>query len=92
MIDISGLLEGKENPPDVCVKGYMTDEAKVGMEAVAFDDDETVSGELLGGATHFVQIVEIDVRVMVEMVVVISCIELLPEMTVLVTGQVVNVV
>ena len=69
----------------------MTDEAKVGTGVVPLNG-ETDTGILEGGATHFVQIVEIDVRVTVEIVVVISCTELLPEMIVLVTGQVVKVV
>ena len=50
------------------------------------------SGLLFGGATHLVQIVEVDVRVTVEMVVVTLTIAELPEVTVLVTGQVVKVV
>ena len=51
-----------------------------------------ISEELLGGATHLVQMVEIEVRVTVETVVVTSCIAVVPEMTVFVTGQVVRVV
>ena len=47
---------------------------------------------LIGGATHFVQRVEVDVRVSVEMVVVTFSISELPEVTVFVTGHVVRVV
>ncbi len=47
---------------------------------------------VIGGATHFVQIVEIEVRVTVEMVVVTSSRAWVPEVTMLVTGQVVKVV
>lgn len=47
---------------------------------------------LLGGATHLVHRVEVEVRVTVEMVVVISSKDVLPEVTRLVTGQVVKVV
>ena len=53
---------------------------------------EVVSGLLFGGATHLVQMVEVDVRVSVEMVVVTFSISELPEVTVFVTGHVVNVV
>ena len=47
---------------------------------------------LFGGATHLVQMVEVDVRVSVEMVVVTFSIFELPEVTVFVTGHVVTVV
>ena len=47
---------------------------------------------LLGGATHLVQSVDVVVRVTVEMVVVISSNDVLPEVTRVVTGQVVKVV
>ncbi len=47
---------------------------------------------LLGGATHLVQSVDVEVRVTVEMVVVISSNDVLPEVTRLVIGQVVKVV
>ena len=50
------------------------------------------SGLLFGGATHLVQIVEVDVRVTVEIVAVTFSIADLPDVTVLVTGQVVKVV
>ena len=50
------------------------------------------TGALLGGATHFVQSVEVLVRVTVEMVVVTCSNDLPPEVTRLVTGQVVKVV
>ncbi len=47
---------------------------------------------LLGGATHLVHSVDVEVRVTVEMVVVTSSNDTLPEVTRLVTGQVVKVV
>lgn len=50
------------------------------------------TADLLGGATHLVHNVDVEVRVMVEMVVVISSNDVLPEVTKLVTGQVVKVV
>lgn len=55
-------------------------------------DAEGVSGLLVGGATHLVQTVEVDVRVSVEMVVVTFSTSEVPEVTVLVIGHVVNVV
>lgn len=59
--------------------------------AVSLKELEDIAG-LLGGATHLVQSVDVEVRVMVEMVVVISSNEVLPEVTRLVIGQVVKVV
>ena len=50
------------------------------------------SAGLLGGATHLVHSVDVEVRVTVEMVVVISSNDVPPELTRLVTGQVVKVV
>lgn len=47
---------------------------------------------LLGGATHLVHSVDVEVRVTVDMVVVTSSNDVLPEVTRLVTGQVVKVV
>ena len=47
---------------------------------------------MLGGATHFVHSVDVEVRVTVEIVVVVSSNDVLPEVTRLVTGQVVKVV
>ena len=46
----------------------------------------------LGGATHLVHTVEVEVRVTVEIVVVTSSNDVLLEVTRLVTGQVVKVV
>lgn len=63
---------------------------KDGKEETAVSPGETAG--LLGGATHFVHNVDVVVRVMVEMIVVISSNDVLPEVTRLVTGQVVNVV
>ena len=62
------------------------------MVFVVSTDMEGVPGLLVGGATHLVQRVEVDVRVIVEMVVVTFSISELPEVTVLVTGHVVRVV
>lgn len=59
--------------------------------AVSPGELEDTAG-LLGGATHLVHNVDVEVRVMVETVVVISSNDLLPEVTTLVTGQVVKVV
>ena len=59
--------------------------------AVSPGDVEDTAG-LLGGATHLVHSVDVEVRVIVEMVVVISSNDVLPEVTRLVTGQVVKVV
>lgn len=61
------------------------------VPAVAETVKETTAG-LLGGATHLVHSVDVEVRVTVEMVVVISSNDVLPEVTRLVTGQVVKVV
>jgi len=55
-------------------------------------DVEGTSGLLLGGATHLVQMVEVDVRVTVETTVVTSSVALVPKVMVLVTGHVVKVV
>ncbi len=51
-----------------------------------------MEAKYVGGATHVVQIVEVEVRVTVEMVVVTSSNTWVPEVTVLVTGHVVKVV
>ena len=62
------------------------------------DSPGELGGELgetagwLGGATHLVHTVDVEVRVTVDMVVVTSSNEMLPEVTRLVTGQVVKVV
>lgn len=61
------------------------------VAAVSLGELEDNAG-LLGGATHLVQSVDVEVRVTVEMVVVISSNDVLPEVTRLVTGQVVKVV
>ena len=60
------------------------------VSPAGFEDN---TGWLLGGAVHLSeQIVDVDVRVTVEIVVVTSKVELVPETMVLVTGQVVKVV
>ena len=69
----------------------MVNDGKVGMTVTPADATD-VCEKLIGGATHLVQTVEIDVRVTVETVVVTSWISVVPELTVLVTGQVVKVV
>lgn len=68
----------------------MVKDAK-GVKAVPPAKLEDSAG-LLGGATHLVHSVDVEVRVTVEMVVVISSNDVLPEVTRLVTGQVVKVV
>ena len=55
-------------------------------------DELEDAADLLGGATHLVHNMDVEVRVTVEMVVVISSKAVPPEVTRLVTGQVVNVV
>lgn len=66
---------------------------KEGKEETAVSPGELEDAAgLLGGATHLVQSVDVLVRVMVEMVVVTFSKEVLPEVTRLVTGQVVKVV
>ena len=61
-------------------------------EAVVSPGELEESAGLLGGATHFVQSIDVEVRVTVEIVVVVSSNDVLPEVTRLVTGQVVKVV
>lgn len=68
-LEISGLLDGLGNPAEGCVGEETTDDTGVGTAIVPTDNGD-VSGRLLGGATHRVQMVEIDVRVTVETVVV----------------------
>lgn len=75
---------------DGCEKEMMVEEGKE-ETAVSPGELEDTAG-LLGGATHLVQRVDVEVRVMVEMVVVTSSNDELPEVTRLVTGQVVKVV
>ena len=71
MLDISGLLDTLDRPAEGCVKGKTTEELGVGAE-ISPTDDSNVFDTIFGGATHFVQMVETDVRVMVESVVVTS--------------------
>ena len=81
-------VNGRVN--DGCDKDMMV---KYGKEEAAVSPGELEdSAGLLGGATHFVQSVDVVVRVTVEIVVVVSSNEVLPEVTRLVTGQVVKVV
>lgn len=87
--EVEGL--GVVKPVAGCVKEkMMTDGREEVCDSPA--DDEGNSDLLLGGATHLVQMVEVDVRVTVETTIVTSSVALVPEMTVLVTGHVVNVV
>lgn len=83
-LEIDGRLD------DGCDKEYMMEDGKE-VAAVSLGELEDNAG-LLGGATHLVQSVDVEVRVTVEMVVVISSNDVLPEVTRLVTGQVVKVV
>ena len=69
----------------------MLEAPKVAKTAVSPGELEDTAG-LLGGATHFVHSVDVEVRVTVEIVVVVSSNDVLPEVTRLVTGQVVKVV
>ena len=79
-------LKGKDD----CDKGKMMIDDKEETAVSAGEVADTIG--LLGGATHLVQSVDVEVRVSVEMVVVTSSNDVLPEVTRLVTGQVVNVV
>ena len=98
---VSGLLDVAvcSRAGDVEIEGKLNDDCD--KEKMMVDDTEEIgvsAGELadtvglLGGATHLVQSVDVEVRVSVEMVVVTSSNDVLPEVTRLVTGQVVNVV
>ena len=81
-------INGRVN--EGCDKDMMV---KDGKEEAAVSPGELEDGAgLLGGATHFVQSVDVEVRVTVEIVVVVSSNDVLPEVTRLVTGQVVKVV
>ena len=73
-----------------CDKDIMVKDGK--EEAAVSPGELEDRAGLLGGATHFVQSVDVEVRVTVEIVVVVSSNEVLPEVTRLVTGQVVKVV
>ena len=75
---------------DGCDKEKMIRDGKEETADSAGELDDTAG--LLGGATHLVQSVDVVVRVTVEMVVVISSNDVLPEVTRVVTGQVVKVV
>lgn len=75
---------------DGCDKGEMVKDGK-GVTTVSPGELEDPAG-LLGGATHFVHSVDVEVRVTVEIVVVVSSNDMLPDVTRLVTGQVVKVV
>lgn len=62
---ISGLLDAWARPADGCVREYMTDDESVVVAVIPTDvRDEMVLA--LGGAMHLVQIVEVEVRVTVE--------------------------
>ncbi len=80
-------IDGRNN--EGWAEGMMIKEST--EETVSPDEVGDTAG-LLGGATHLVQSVDVEVRVTVEMVVVISSNDVLPEVTRLVTGQVVKVV
>ena len=98
---VSGLLDVAvcSGAGDIEIEGKVKDDCD--KEKMMIDDTEETgvsAGEvadtvgLLGGATHLVQSVDVEVRVSVEMVVVTSLNDVLPEVTRLVIGQVVNVV
>ena len=82
----SGLLETAV----CCDKEKMIRDGKEETADSLGELDDTAG--LLGGATHLVQSVDVVVRVTVEMVVVISSNDVLPEVTRVVTGHVVKVV
>ena len=66
---------------------------KVGKEETSVSPGELEdTAGLLGGATHFVHSVDVEVRMTVEIVVLVSSNDTLPDVTRLVTGQVVKVV
>lgn len=69
----------------------MLEAPEVAKTAVSPGELEETAG-LLGGATHFVHSVDVEVRVTVEIVVVVSSNDVPPDVTRLVTGQVVKVV
>lgn len=83
------VKDGRSKLHEGCVKGCRIDEGKL-EKTVSSPEVEGISGLLFGGATHLVQIVEVDVRVTVEILVVTFSIAELPDVTVLVTGQVVK--
>jgi hypothetical protein len=68
------------------------EEVGAGLEGDKVPVTVIVSGTLVAPATHLVQIVEVEVSTTVETVVVGTRIVDPPEVTVLVTGQVVTVV
>ena len=84
VVEISGRVN------DGCDKDIMVRDGK--EEAAVSPGELEDSAGLLGGAMHFVQSVDVEVRVTVEIVVVVSSNDVLPEVTRLVTGQVVKVV
>lgn len=88
----SDLLEraAEDIEIDGCDKEKMIRDGKEETADSPGELDDTAG--LLGGATHLVQSVDVVVRVTVEMVVVISSNNVLPEVTRVVTGQVVKVV
>ena len=91
-LDISGMRDNNPGKPaEGCVDAWMMIDGKVEMKVIPADVG-IISDEPLGGATHFVHMVEIEVRVTVDKLVVTSWISLVPELIVLVTGQVVKVV
>ena len=104
MVFVNGVAERPLVPyaaaaEEVETNGRNTDDCdkdrtvEYGKEEAAVSPGELEdSAGLLGGATHFVQRVEVEVRVTVEIVVVVFSNDVLPEVTRLVTGQVVKVV
>ena len=83
------VKDGRSKLHEGCIKGCTIDEGKL-EKTVSSPEVEGISGLLFGGATHLVQIVEVDVRVTVEILVVTFSIAELPDVTVLVTEQVVK--
>lgn len=87
--DVEALEGGK--PVAGCVNEKMMTDGREEV-VVAPADVEGSDGLPLGGATHLVHMVEVDVRVTVETAVVTSSKAVVPEATVLVTGHVVKMV
>ena len=91
VVDASGVvLSGVVDASGVVLSGVV-DASGVVLAGVVDSAGGVLDG-VSGGGTHLVQTVEVLVRVTVEMVLVVSIVVEEPDVTVLVTGQVVNVV
>ena len=81
------LREGKSTP----LSESVMNDGKV-LVIVSPGDVEDISGLLFGGAMHFVQMVDVEVRVTVDRNVVTDSVVLVPEITVVDPEQVLSVV